>query len=79
MFTHFQGVTKWNTYIRSYLIRRFFTTYECLVFRSCTSAYVEYVNHEYVLQCTLKIIPRTYLELLKQHTQNALLDLPFCV
>ena len=46
-----QGVTKWNTYIRSYLIRRFFPTYERLVFRSCTSAYVEYVNHEYVLQC----------------------------
>ena len=65
-----QGVTKWNTYIRSYLIRRFFTTYEHLVFRSCTSAYVEYVNREYVLQCTLKIIPRTYLEILKQHTQQ---------
>ena len=65
-----QGVTKWNTYIRSYLIRRFFTTYERLIFRSCTSAYVEYVNLEYVPQGTLKIIPRTYLKILKQHTQQ---------
>ena len=34
------------------------------------SIYVEYVNREYVLQCTLKTIPRMYLEILKQPTQQ---------